>query len=246
MRAGLSEVFEERFDVVLFSFNGIDNLNPVDRRTALDEMRRVLKSTGLLLFSSHSLTTLPFRPHRPGLRPGSWRAFLPSVMRAVRGNRSVDLDAAGARAGQQSVTARTTGRPDSCTCSPNGRSQSWRTSASMCSRSTPRTGGRWMLRDPGRGPWMHYLCGVAGVDRRHDLRRWLASARCVLRRPPNSRSSPAAGSRPFGTSGSRLPTPRAPVRTSRSTGSAPGRGSIGRAGWAWYAFAVERTHLPLG
>lgn len=57
----------ESFDYVLFSFNGIDEIYPEEKRyETLLEIWRVLKSGGIFLFSSHNLLTWlvvhPFHP----------------------------------------------------------------------------------------------------------------------------------------------------------------------------------------
>ena len=43
------------FDLVLFSFNGIDYVSHQDRERILDEVSRVCRSDGLFVFSSHNL-----------------------------------------------------------------------------------------------------------------------------------------------------------------------------------------------
>ncbi len=43
------------FDLVLFSYNGIDSFSHEDRLAALKEIRRVLRSNGYFYFSSHNL-----------------------------------------------------------------------------------------------------------------------------------------------------------------------------------------------
>lgn len=53
----LSEFHDEFFNVVLFSFNGIDSLEHEDRIKALCEIKRVCKRGGVIFFSSHNLTT---------------------------------------------------------------------------------------------------------------------------------------------------------------------------------------------
>lgn len=65
---------DESYDLVLFSYNGIDHLDQRERTMALSEMRRVLRAGGLMVFSSHNANYLPaivdrfrFRIH-PSLR----------------------------------------------------------------------------------------------------------------------------------------------------------------------------------
>jgi ubiquinone/menaquinone biosynthesis C-methylase UbiE len=50
----LSQFADESFQLVVFSFNGIDAVNPDDRLTVLRETRRVLRRGGALLFSTHN------------------------------------------------------------------------------------------------------------------------------------------------------------------------------------------------
>lgn len=73
---------DESYDLVLFSYNGIDHLDRHERMTALCEMRRVLRPGGLMVFSSHNANFLPaitdrfrFRIHsssRETLRSFKW------------------------------------------------------------------------------------------------------------------------------------------------------------------------------
>ncbi|MBU4348150.1 class I SAM-dependent methyltransferase, partial [Patescibacteria group bacterium] len=53
--------FEDNvFDAVFFSFNGIDNLLSLEERyKAVNEMKRVLKSGGFLIYSSHNALAIP-------------------------------------------------------------------------------------------------------------------------------------------------------------------------------------------
>jgi SAM-dependent methyltransferase len=91
------------FDVVLFSFNGIDAAPPEDRPRILEAVRSVLNEDGYFLLSTHSLGALPFDARRP-LSPrlgGSrlYRAYatvmsVPYAYRIRRINRDLDLAAA--------------------------------------------------------------------------------------------------------------------------------------------------------
>lgn len=45
----------EAFDVVVFSYNGIDYVSHADRERILDEIRRVLSPAGQFVFSTHNL-----------------------------------------------------------------------------------------------------------------------------------------------------------------------------------------------
>lgn len=76
---------DESYDLVLFSYNGIDHLDADDRVLALTEMRRVLRPGGLMVFSSHNANYLPaiidrfrFRLHvnlRETLRSFKWSSI---------------------------------------------------------------------------------------------------------------------------------------------------------------------------
>ena len=54
----MPELENDSFDLILFSFNGLDYINHEDRLKALREIRRVGKENGLFLFSSHNLNYL--------------------------------------------------------------------------------------------------------------------------------------------------------------------------------------------
>ena len=50
----MSEFKDDKFDCVVFSFNGLDSISHDDRLKGLGEIRRVLKHDGLFVFSSHN------------------------------------------------------------------------------------------------------------------------------------------------------------------------------------------------
>jgi SAM-dependent methyltransferase len=78
------------FDLVVWSYNGIDSLDHDDRALALRSMRRVLRPEGLVLFSTlnrHGRTygETPWQLHRPGLPTAvGLKPFLRAVERHVR------------------------------------------------------------------------------------------------------------------------------------------------------------------
>jgi SAM-dependent methyltransferase len=89
------------FDLVLFSFNGIDCVEWEERERVLGEVRRVISPDGTFAFSTHSLNALPLpaRPQRPSLQDPI-RSSVRSLRRAARLaalNRTLDLDNAHAR-----------------------------------------------------------------------------------------------------------------------------------------------------
>ena len=97
----LSDWYGSAFDVVLFSFNGIDAVEAPDRARIFGEVRRVIADEGVFAFSTHSLRTLPLsvRPRRPSLR-APVRSTLRSLRRAARlaaVNRGLDLEGARRR-----------------------------------------------------------------------------------------------------------------------------------------------------
>lgn len=51
----LSGLYENVFDFILFSFNGIDCVNETDRVQIFKEVKRVAKNKAMLAFSSHNL-----------------------------------------------------------------------------------------------------------------------------------------------------------------------------------------------
>lgn len=56
--AHLSDLPDESFDFVMFSFNGLDCLTPEDRLLALREIRRVCRPGAIFYFSSHNLRSV--------------------------------------------------------------------------------------------------------------------------------------------------------------------------------------------
>ena len=73
----LSQYKLESFDFVLFSFNGIDEINHNERLEALRQIRKVIKINGLFFFSSHNLKSVRnYFKFKSSLRPDR---FLKSI-----------------------------------------------------------------------------------------------------------------------------------------------------------------------
>lgn len=67
----LTRFSDDTFDLVMFSFNGIDYVSDSGRRQVLSEVRRVLAPGGAFIFSSHNrdydrIGLLPWQERRPG------------------------------------------------------------------------------------------------------------------------------------------------------------------------------------
>jgi len=71
---GLSGEVEGPFDLILFSFNGLDAMSFEERFAVLGEIRGVIAEGGQFAFSSHSLNALPLTPP----------AFAPKARRPLR------------------------------------------------------------------------------------------------------------------------------------------------------------------
>lgn len=88
------------FDVVLFSFNGLDSVGHEDRLAVLAELRRVIGPDGHFLFSTHSLNGLPLKAERPRGKHSSWlrtayawAKYLRRLRRIRKVNKGLDLEA---------------------------------------------------------------------------------------------------------------------------------------------------------
>lgn len=53
--ADMRHVCNDRFEFVIFSYNGIDSVSPTDRRRVLAEMRRICTADGYCCMSSHNI-----------------------------------------------------------------------------------------------------------------------------------------------------------------------------------------------
>ena len=157
-------VLDRTFDVVLFSFNGIDSVAHADRARVLSQIHAVLRPAGTFLFSSHSIDGLPLPSPLAGLRghgPSSVGRLPSALARAAmtnRVNRTLDLPEARRRgwtmvrdgahrfqivyhyvtAGHQAAQLQQLGFVDVEVLDMHGV------------RVDPKS--------PGVDPWLHYLC----------------------------------------------------------------------------------------
>ena len=84
----LSEFDSHSFDVVVFSYNGLDYLHPDERRGAcLEEIHRVLRDDGIFIFARHNPRGLVER--LPTLRPQIRRLATQTYVGARRGRRLI-------------------------------------------------------------------------------------------------------------------------------------------------------------
>jgi SAM-dependent methyltransferase len=92
----LSRFPDGSFDLVLFSYNGIDYVEHEDRLEIFRQIRRKLREDGMFVFSSHSTTALPLplplppRSWNPLRWAYRWYVALPAVLRTLRTNLRLD------------------------------------------------------------------------------------------------------------------------------------------------------------
>lgn len=78
------------FDVVVFSYNGLDYLHPIERRSqALREIRRVLSPAGTVILSTHNPRAIVRRPGPDATKRGRLGAIAISSIGTARAARSL-------------------------------------------------------------------------------------------------------------------------------------------------------------
>lgn len=153
------------FDLVGFSFNGIDSVGHDDRSIVLAEIASVLVPVGWLLFSGHSIDALPLASPlpRPELRDPLRTAFrfarqLPDAATIRRTNAELDLEVAR-RQGWVVIpdTAYVAGMDMHYISATSQVPQLKALGFEVCEVSD-RAGRPVDPRRPGRDAWPHYLC----------------------------------------------------------------------------------------
>ncbi len=168
----LSRFGDGEFDVVLFSFNGMDNISHEDRLRVLAQVRRVLRPGGTFFFSAHSLNVFPFRLIWPDV---SWRKPIRAlrfhggaVLRWLRlrlANRTVDAEAVRSR-GWTLLVADAHGYEMHIYYVTSSEQLRQLRAAGLTNEAILDLQGR-PLADPAvsRDNWLHYLChtGASGL-----------------------------------------------------------------------------------
>jgi SAM-dependent methyltransferase len=155
------------FDLVLFSFNGIDAVGNEDRLRILAEVRRVLKPGGWFLFSTHSLGTLPLptkKARSPRFR-GNPAYELFARLRDVRYGRRIrkvnariDLDAARRRGWVVVEEFGHNFQLDDYYVDPGYQVEQLRELGFEVASVYDTEGHEVDLPFQGRDPWLDYLC----------------------------------------------------------------------------------------
>lgn len=158
------------FDLVLFSFNGLDALDHEDRLRTLAEVRRVLRPGGYFLFSSHSLGALPLDTHlRRSPQFAGRRLYeiyakareVRYARRVRRVNRGLDINAARAQ-GWTIVPEIGHGfRIDDHYVDPQHQAEQLRELGFQLETLFDDQGRTVTLPYSGRSPWLDYLCRAA-------------------------------------------------------------------------------------
>jgi len=162
----LSPWHGQDFGLVLFSFNGIDAVDPADRGVVLSEVRKVIADDGLFAFSSHSLHALPLDA---GFRKPSVRAPLGSTYRSIRRtlglareNRHLDLE----QAWQRGWTLVRDGAHDFsvvlCYVSPQHQVAELAKAGFPSCEILDMSGRRVDAQAPGRDPHLFYIARPSG------------------------------------------------------------------------------------
>lgn len=165
----LSDLEDASFDLVLFSYNGIDSIDHHGRIEVLAEARRVLRPGGWLYFSAHNLRSLPWRRElrRPSPRAPvrSSVASLKSVQtswRMAKSNRAMDR-AHIEREGWAVVRDREHDfSVDLCYVMPERQVELLTDAGFTVHGVFDRAAVAVDLAAPGRDFWFHYLCQSTG------------------------------------------------------------------------------------
>ena len=164
----MSVMDDAAFDVVLFSFNGIDSVDERDRVVVLHEVRRLLKPDGCFFFSSHSLNALPFSYSFPPVLLRSPARSAYGLLRAIRQNalrlrlnQSLDLAALRERGWGLVRDEAHNGELTSFYASPEYHVQQLEDTGFRVTCVYDLSGRPVESLSSARDHWLHYLCEPA-------------------------------------------------------------------------------------
>lgn len=156
-----------RFDLVLFSFNGIDAVGHADRLKILAGVRRLIKPGGYFLFSTHSIGALPLDARRiPSTRLAGSRLYdlyarlaqIPFGRRIRKLNRSLDLRGARERGWIVVPNIGHNFSVDDYYVDPTYQVKQLREAGFELETVYDVAGREVQLPYGGRDPWLDYLC----------------------------------------------------------------------------------------
>jgi ubiquinone/menaquinone biosynthesis C-methylase UbiE len=163
----MAETLGERFDLVMFSFNGLDSVGHEDRRTILSQVRQVLNDDGHFFFSTHSITTLPMRADFP--RPRARHPLRSAYDLAWAARRAWKLAKVNrsARGWEQRGWAQINDDAHDFQglwyyVLPEYQVTQLREAGFAVVEVCDVDGETVDPSSPGRGPWLHYLCTPLG------------------------------------------------------------------------------------
>lgn len=161
----LTEAFDERFDLILFSFNGIDSIDHEDRLMVLRQVRQLLADDGFFCFATHNLRCLPLEAPTPLLSPRSPARSAYRLVRALRQRRgvkrvndSIDLPALRQRGWGQLYDAAHGFQALLYYVDPVTQVAQLEDAGFREVEVSDLSGGRVDASSPGTDPWLSYLC----------------------------------------------------------------------------------------
>lgn len=161
----LPELADASFDLVLFSYNGIDSIGHEDRLRVFTEVRRLLRSGGLFCFSAHNLRALPWgrelvkpRPREPLSSTLQFAHSIRKTWRMAQSNRRMDR-AQIERDGWAVIDDMGHDwQLDLYYVMPEQQVQRLREHGFAVEALYDTNGREVPLAAAGRGPWIHYFC----------------------------------------------------------------------------------------
>jgi ubiquinone/menaquinone biosynthesis C-methylase UbiE len=158
------------FDLVTFSFNGIDAVSYDDRQLVLSQVAAILRPGGWFMFSSHSTAALPLAtrkarsPHRMRSRLYRFYARVDDVRywwKVRRVNHRLQLEQALSQGWTIVTNFGHNFQIDDCYVAPSHQVEVLEQLRFRHIELLDREGRPVTAEDPGPSPWVHYICRSA-------------------------------------------------------------------------------------